>query len=214
MSQLRDLPKPASDAIIAETQGEVIRWVGRPDPGMMFRRTTPIWLMGIPWLALSGGMFGALIASAFFSPPPQRVIPQWEYVGMGLALVFISAFVLIGLGMMGAPFWVWWTSRRMAYVVTDRRLVRIGWRRRGMEVKSFDPTTFIAMERAERRDGSGTLIITTRLTKDSDGDSSKETEMIIGVKEVRTLDKLLRAFADARRNGGSDGAAPTRQAAE
>lgn len=202
---MRDLPRAANEAITAETQGEVIRWVGRPDPGQSFWRTTPIWLMGIPWLALSGGIFGSFVAAALFGKVRASGAGGWEPVILVVAILFCGAFVLIGFGMIGAPFWVWWKSRRMAYVVTDRRFLRIGWRRGGVEVKSFDPSTFIAIERSERRNGSGTLTITTHLSRDSDGDTSKETEMVIGVKDVRAADKFLRAFMEERRGGGGPG---------
>ena len=196
MSWMRDLPREAADAIVAETRGEIVSWAGRPKPSGAFWRTPPIWLMGIPWSALTFGIFGALLAAALsvpFGPPPSREIAPWEFVAMAVALVFTGAFVVVGLGMLGAPFWVWWKSRRMVYALTDRRLVRIGYGRK-RDVASFNPAQFVSIHRREKPDGTGTLTITTRLSKDSDGDTVKETEMLVGIPDAATADRLLRAM--------------------
>lgn len=205
MTNLRELPPAAAHAVTAETQGEIVRWVSRPSPSANFWRTTPIWLMGIPWLAFSGGMFGAFALGLLYGTPKVTVKGPagWESVGLSLALVFIGVFVLIGLAMFAAPFWVWWKSRRMVFVVTDKRLLRIGWGRGGArQVKSFNPARFVAIDRKQKSDGSGTLVITTLVTRDSDGDAAKETEMLVGVADVATADRLLTELMERGSAGG------------
>lgn len=168
-----------------------MRWTGRPAAGGSFWRTAPIWLMGIPWTAFSGAMFAALVAAVIAGPPADRVVPTWEFVAVAVAIIFVGAFLLIGLGMVGAPFWVWWKSRRTLFVVTDRRLVRmtLGATR---EVKSYDLAKIISTDRRAKRDGSGTLMVVTRVYKDSDGDTARDTEMLVGVANVAAADRLIR----------------------
>lgn len=196
MNWMRALPRAAVDAVTAETRGEIVKWAGQPSPRGAFWRTTPIWLMGIPWMALSGSGFAALAVSSFVAltgPSPARAIQPYEFAFMVVALLFTGAFVIIGIGMLGAPFWVWWKSRRMVYALTDRRLVRIGYGVK-REVVSFNPAWFVSIDRREGKSGIGTLTITTRVYKDSDGDTSKDTEMMVGVPDAATADRLMRAM--------------------
>lgn len=195
MDPLRNLPAAARRSVVNETHGEIVRWAGVPSASGVFWRTTPVWLMGFPWLALSGGMLAALVAAAFFSPRPSRAVPMWEYLAMGIGIVFVSSFVLIGLGMVATPFRTWWKARGTVYAITDKRLLRLtSWRRRGaIEAKSFDLTGLHSFERREKRDGSGNLTIVTRVTKDKSGDTSSEVEMLVGVPEVRLAENLLKA---------------------
>jgi hypothetical protein len=193
MNWMRALPRAAVDAVTAETRGEIVKWAGQPSPRGAFWRTTPIWLMGIPWTALMGAIVFVLVAAVWSGRPTDRVVTTWEFGIMAAMLVFVAAFVLIGLGMLAAPFWVWWKSRRMVYVLTDRRLVRIGYGAR-REVVSYNPALFVAIDRRQGKAGTGTLTITTRVYKDSDGDSVNDTEMLVGVPDAATADRLMRAM--------------------
>lgn len=200
MNRLDNLPTSLAHRITAETQGEIVRWVGRPNPGKVLFRSLPVWLMGLPWLALSGGIFAALIAVIFFSPKPARFVPIWEYGAMGLALLFVGAFLLVGLAMVGFPFWAWRKSQTMAYVITDKRLLRVSEKLHGaIEVKTVDPSRIIQMTRHQRPDGSGTLTLTLCVYKDSDGDDTRDVEMLVGVPDVQTAERLLAEFRDLRR---------------
>ncbi|MCB1504536.1 MAG: PH domain-containing protein [Hyphomicrobiaceae bacterium] len=208
MNPLNELPHDAVQTITAETQGEIIRWTGRPNPRSIFWSATPAWLMGIPWLALSGGMFGAMVHVALFGKANTAAMNGWGPAALGIAIVFVSAFVLIGLAMVGAPFWAWAKSRRMIYVITDKRLIRIGWDGRTKEVASWDPARIVSLLKRERRDGSGTLTVTTLVYQDSDGDKSKDVEILAGVPNVAAAERLLREKMDGRNGGASGGGAP------
>lgn len=193
MSWSKSIPRRVFDAITSETQGEIVRWAGQPDARASFWQTTPVWLMGVPWLALSGGMFGVLVAAVLAGPPADRVVPPWEFGLVAMMIIFIGSFVLIGIGMVGAPFYVWWKSRHMVYAITDRRLVRIIVGRQ-REVASFDPATFASIKRRQRRDGRGTLEIVTGYEKDSDGDRVASTELVVGVPDAAVADQLLQSM--------------------
>lgn len=193
MSWNRYIPRNAVEAITSETRGEIVRWAGAPDAGASFWRTTPIWLMGIPWLALSGGMLAVILSAVIAGPPATRVVPPWEFMLMAAMAIFIGGFTVIGIGMVGAPFYVWWKSRHMVYAITDRRLLRITLGRQ-REIVSFDPSTFASIKRQQRRDGRGTLEIVTGYDKDSDGDTVTKSELVVGVPDAAVADQLLQSM--------------------
>lgn len=190
MLGLNDLPHDLAAALKRETKGELIRWTSRPDPGRAFLGASPIWLMGVPWSALTFTLFGFLFASIFFSPPPERSVPPWEYVAMGAALIFAGSFVLIGLAMLFAPFLAWHQAQRTVHAITDKRLVSViaG---RSTSIKSVLPAQLVSFERKERADGSGTLKIVTGYEKDSEGGRVTLSEELIGVSSVATAERLL-----------------------
>ncbi|MBL8565051.1 MAG: hypothetical protein JNM89_04975 [Hyphomicrobiaceae bacterium] len=152
--------------------------------------------MGVPWTALTGGIFGVLVAGcivAVTSPPTGRIIQSWEIALMILALLFSGAFLVIGFGLLGAPFWVWWKSRQTVFVLTDKRLMRIFYGH-SREVVSFDPATFVSLQRRGGDRGAGTLTIVTGYAKDSDGDTVTNSEQIVGVQDVAQVERLIRAM--------------------
>ena len=53
---------------------------------------------------------------------------------------------------------------------------------------------FVSVDRREGKDGTGMLTITTRLDEDSDGDTAKDTEMLVGVPHAAVADRLMRAM--------------------
>ncbi len=204
---MRNLPRAAVEAVTAETRGEIVRWAGRPSPSGSFLRTTPIWLMGVPWTALIGGIFGVLVASCvatITSPPAGRIIQSWEIAMMALALLFAGAFLVIGFGLLGAPFWVWWKSRRTVFVLTDKRLLRI-FHGHSREVVSFDPATFVSLHRRGGDRGPGTLTIVTGYAKDSDGDTVTSSELIVGIQNVAQAERLIRGMMRVDRGATSFG---------
>lgn len=107
-----------------------------------------------------------------------------------MGLLFLTPFVLIGLGMLVAPVYAWRQARNTVHAVTDKRLVTLT-EGRARKVVSILPTHIISLERSERRDGSGTLKIVTGYRKDSDGDVVKHTEEIGHVAQVRAAERLL-----------------------
>ncbi len=191
MLELNDLPHDLAAALKRETKGELIRWTSRPDGGRAFLGASPIWLMGVPWSALTFTLFGLLFASIFLSPLPERPFPAWEYVAMGAALIFAGSFVLVGVAMLLAPFIAWHQAQRTVHAITGKRLVTVT-TVRSTSVKSVLPAQLVSFERRERADGSGTLKIVTGYEKDSEGDRITLSEELIGVASVAAAEQLLR----------------------
>lgn len=197
MAKTKALSGALDEVVRRETAGEKVWWTGKPKPTTVFRKTLPIWIMGIPWSALSFTMMGVLVLSIFFSPPPTRVIPRWEYVMAGAFLIFVGVFVMIGAGMLGAPFWTAWKATRTAHVITDKRLITITLGRK-LEIKSVLPEQLLGFERQQYADGSGSLIITTGHVRDSEGDTTRTTEELLGVPDIAKVEKLLRELKARR----------------
>lgn len=191
MVTLNHVPRHLAAAAKRETQGEIIRWIGQPSPGTSFSTATPIWLMGVPWSALTFTIFGVLVAAVLSGPPPQRAVPAWEYAAMVAALLFTGAFALLGAGMMLAPFWAAWKAHQTIHVITDKRLVTIA-AGRATRIVSVLPREIRSLVRTERTDGGGSLRIVTGYGRDSDGDNVERSETLIGVPEVAKAERLLR----------------------
>lgn len=128
------------------TRGERVEWMGRPIAGRMAIASLPMALGGIfytaffcLWIAMAGGIV---------SGGAWGLFPLWGV-----------PFVLVGLGMLTLPIWMYRKATRTAYAITDRRAISIepglfGW----VVVRSFEPTGLAILARTQNADGSGSLI--------------------------------------------------------
>ncbi|MDX2158121.1 MAG: hypothetical protein SFW09_16595 [Hyphomicrobiaceae bacterium] len=187
MSTPTSLPRRLRDALAKELPGEPILWTGRPSALRAFLASLPIWLFAIPWTAFSlGWEYMALGGWLSGKPPPS---PTHSIMGIVFPL-FGLPFVLIGIGMMLAPFAAWSRARRTVHAVSNHRFLTITVGRR-LTVKSHATSSIVRTERIERRDGTGTLKVVTGIRRDSDGDRVEDTEVLIGIPEVRKVDRLI-----------------------
>src|SRR3712207_4913094 len=114
------LPEEIDNRVRSELRDrEHLVWAGQPRPSRVMRSAIPIVLFGIPWTAFaifwmvvaSGMLFGGFGGGgpgpfgAFFSCFPLFGLP----------------FVLVGLGMLSSPFWMYRRAKRTCYAVTDQR---------------------------------------------------------------------------------------------
>lgn len=194
MTALNHLPPELTKALKRETQGEIIRWVGRPKPSTTFLKAMPIWIMGIPWSAVTFTIFGAMLLAALSDKPPGHSVDPWELTMMRAGLLFTGVFALIGAGMLGYPFWAAWKARQTVYAITSERLLSlvVG---KTVTTRSTWPNMIGQIERKEARDGSGSLSIVTGHKKDSEGDTVIQTEELIGVDNVAAAERQLLEFA-------------------
>lgn len=199
MSWKTALPPEAIATIEAETQGETVRWAGKPDASRAFRAGFAIYAMALPWCALIFTVFGVLVLAVTSGKTPSRPIPLWEYWAMGAALIFAGSFVAVGIGMLLTPFWVRWKARRTVYAITDRRVLTIV-TGRTTEVSAIAADKIVKLTRKEKRDGSGTLRIVTGYGKDSDGDRVEEATELYAVPNVRAAEQ---AVEDMRARGSA-----------
>ena len=176
--------------------GERVLWAGQPSPKRYTRGSWGLVLFGIPWTAFA--VFWTTMAFV-----GTRAIPGNNPMATGFRWffpLFGIPFILIGLGMLSAP---WWGRRKAAgvfYAITDRRALisEPGWRG-ARTVKSFAPGELQTIERTEHADGSGDLIFSRRSWRDSDGDRRSSAVGFTGVPRVREVEaQLRRLIADAR----------------
>lgn len=164
--------------------GERVRWTGQPDPRRTVLPSLLIWLFFIPWTAFS--VFWMAAASGFEVPTFTK--PNHWFALFGLP------FVLIGLGGLSSPLWVWRRARRTFHAITDRRALTIvdG---RSMKVESWAPDQFERIARTERPDGSGDLLFAT-LQNRSSGSRSPLAVGFRGVANVRDAERELRRLIE------------------
>ncbi len=166
--------------------GERVLWMAKPRPRRQLR-SFGIYLFAIPWTAFSVFWIGMAgfghgtpdVASIFFT-------------------LFGLPFLLIGIGMLAAPFVAVATARRTVYALTDRRVLRIGWGRRTV-TKSVLLSQVGPITRTSGADGYGDLKIETHTSSDGDGGRTTETFNLDGVPDVAGLERLLLEAAHTAR---------------
>ena len=142
----------------------------------------PIVLFGIPWTLFA--IFWIAGASGF-------KMPDFSH-GAGLFPLFGVPFVLVGFGMLSAPYWAARKAAASAYVITNERVMLIesgvfG----GVSVRSFLPHQLSDLRRVQLPDGSGDLILDKKITTNSEGSRSTTDIGFFGVPDVRGVEALV-----------------------
>jgi hypothetical protein len=184
------VPRELVARLTRDLQGERILWAGQPSPRAAFWAGAPIWLFAIPWLAFSLG-WEAIALAAYFGTDLDKT-PGGAGLMAAIFPLFGIPFVLIGIGLVGKPFWNAWRARRSVHVLTDKRLVTARLRGSALEVDSIAPGRIMAISRLEGREGIGTLTFSLGAFRDSDGDPVEKRESWVGIADVKTLEDRLR----------------------
>lgn len=110
--------------------------------------------------------------------------------------LFGVPFLLIGAGMLSAPFWVRRKASRTVYALTDRRAIVVaGTIRGGRQIRSYGPEDMRDMHRTERADGSGDLVFyeTTRTVRGKHGTRQvTQPHGFLCVAAVAELERVVR----------------------
>jgi hypothetical protein len=167
--------------------GERIEWIDQPIPRRLARTTLPSVLFGIPWTAFA--IFWTAMAAW----------GTWRDGGAGWFRLFPFwgvPFILIGFGMLSAPYWAARRAKRTAYVLTNRRaiLISLGWRG-SVSIRSFDPDCLKDIRREERADGSGDLVFAEDISTGSRGRTQTTNVGFIAVKDVKSVEERVRHLA-------------------
>lgn len=174
---------------------ETVLWhgwqLGRLEP-----RAFAIYVFAIPWTAFSV-MWTALAAGAIAGAGEDG--PGW--IGWAFPL-FGLPFVAIGLAMLARPFLPWFQHGRVLYVVTDKRVLKLGMVRE-LVVQTAPADRIGLVQRHEQGDGSGRLQLAIRIGKDSDGDRQTEYFEIGRVADVMgaqaAIDRMATSAAGPER---------------
>lgn len=178
--------------------GERVLWSGRPFPARVMLSTFAIWFFAIPWTAFA--LFWETMAlSPWFAESGSRGAPKAFEFGFAIVFpLFGLPFVLIGLGMMAAPFYAYRKAQRTVFAITSERALIMDGGARG-EVKTF-PLAQMSGEvrKSVRSDGSGSLYFSFQKRIDGDGDrvtDRKGFECVADVNEVeRKLQQAVASF--------------------
>ncbi len=131
------------------------------------RQSFGMYFFAIPWtaFALLWTTVAAAGVSTIGSEGPGWI--AWAFPLFGLP------FILVGLGMLAAPFTPWLQQGRVLYAITNQRVLRLSLHRE-LVVKALPAGRIGLIERRESRDGTGVLKMAVKVGKDSDGDARTE----------------------------------------
>ena len=195
MARIADESRGDSALAIAKGElrpGERLIWAEYPKPVALARRDAPMSLMGIPFTAFAifwtwGASHGVERDDSSF----RLFFPLWGLM-----------FVAFGLSMLLRPLWSALRARSTVYAITDlRALIISGTRSR--RVESFEPSSLGNIERTERSDGSGNIILRRGIAWRSPFEFRRDVAPaagFFGVPEVRRVEAALGKLAASSRS--------------
>jgi hypothetical protein len=176
-------------ALDCAAQGERILWSGQPKASRMWP-LFGIWLFAVPWTAFA--IFWESIALMPWAAGTKT--PDGITHSFGIIMpLFGLPFVLIGLGMMAAPFWAMAKAKSTVHALTDKRLLTIvTGRSTKVTAVAIDRTG--PVETGIGPDGSGSFKVQTGSHIDSDGDRVTDRFEFAGIDNVAELERAFRTL--------------------
>ena len=179
-------PPQLQEALDRELEhGERGKWAGMPKPRLFTPASVGSFLFAIPWTGFS--VFWICGAAGFKIPEfnkPQDLFP-----------LFGLPFLLIGLGMLSAPWWSYRSAFRTLYAITNQRAVIIKQGMSSNTVRSFTPSDLFDLEKVERRDGSGDVLFDLPRGMASNN-AGRALAGFFGVDDARSVEHMLRELAE------------------
>jgi len=138
--------------------------LGRIDP-----RHFLSFVFAVPWTAFSLAWTGLAAAAVGASDQTGLGLFAWVFPLFGLP------FIAVGVWLLLRPFLPLRERGRVLYVVTDRRILKLGFGRE-LSIKAAPADCIGLVQRTEGRDGTtGTLSLAVRIGRDSNGDRQTES---------------------------------------
>jgi hypothetical protein len=163
--------------------GEQILWSARPDPMRVARQYIVLFVFGIPFTLFALFWMGMTTMITGFMPG--------EFTPFKLFPLFGVPFVLVGLGLLSAPFRAYHKARSGAYAITNRRIIMIeGGTSR--TVKSFVQKDVQQIERREHSNGTGDVIFARERVRGSKGRINTREIGFFGIAQAQEVERLLR----------------------
>jgi hypothetical protein len=160
----------------------------------------PIFVFAIPWTAFS--LFWEAMAFGIWINKSEQANGNIEQVLGIIFPLFGLPFVLIGLGMLSAPFILLARARKTVYAITDRRILIVTTGNKGRRkvesrsLKDIKPE----LARKENKDGSGSLFLGSGFDVEQPFAPNMKLRGFEQVPQVREVEaKLRRAMEDDRR---------------
>jgi hypothetical protein len=193
------IPRSLRDFAEREFIGEKLVWAARPDNRIAVLMSFGIWLFAIPWTAFSlfwisvpgAALYEAYTGDMIGAPKGAPTFAMWAFALWGVP------FVLVGFGMLLAPFFTWRKGSETLFVLTSKRLTTL---QSGSQVKviSIYPQEISGLSRKEGPDGRGTLTISLGYERDSDGDRVPKSAVFGVITDVRKVEAMVRDLADRK----------------
>jgi len=180
------IPQELQDRVENELgQEERVEWMDMPRARLFAGGSLGIVLFGIPWTAFA--VFWMCGAAGFQMPDFKD--------GGDFFVLFGIPFVLVGLGMLTSPYWMYRKMLRTVYVITDRRAILfVGGRT--TTIRSFGPEQLGQVYRRERKNGYGDVVIGRSTWEDSDDKRRSREFGFFGVRNAKEVEEMLRELAE------------------
>jgi hypothetical protein len=189
-----DVMDPSNVQLSAQSElqgGESLLWTGPANPGRSAMSALPAAFFGIPFAAFAFFWMSTAYHSTHNLANRHNALPS----GFSAFPLFGLPFLLIGIGLVLSPLFVYLKGRSGVYAVTNRRVMVIsGTSTRS--VKSIIPTDIAEVDHRERPDGTGDVLIRTNSVMRTNNGTTQITVGLFGVpnvKEVAGLVMKLRA---------------------
>lgn len=171
--------------------GEFIKWIEQPLPRFTLQ-SLGYFLFGIPWTTFA--IFLMYLVAGFKIPILHKGILHEGIKSEHLFALFGVPFVLIGLWMVTSPFRERLKASQTVYLITNKRAISIesGW---FTTIRKYTPAQLKDLYYKKRQDGTGDVVITTRIYKDTDGYSQIKEIGFMNVRNPREVERLLQQLA-------------------
>ncbi|ADI30796.1 hypothetical protein [Methylotenera versatilis] len=164
---------------------EVLKWVAQPISSQLVKSSFWLWLFFIPWTAFS--LFWTAGASGFHWP-------DWGNLGAySLFPLFGLPFIAIGIWGLALPFTMRRKANSTVYAITNQRLLIASFGKT-TNLQIFFPKDVNHLNRVEKSDGSGDLIFSHQIYRDSDGDRNIAKEGFYAVRDLKKVERLIEDF--------------------
>jgi hypothetical protein len=162
--------------------GESLQWTGLADATRAAISSLPVMLFGLPFAGFS--IFWMTMAfhgthNSRSSSPVSAFFP-----------LFGLPFLVIGLGIVGAPLFAYLKAQKTAYAITDKRIIVIT-DGRTRSVKSCTPADIVSVDHLERTGGTGDVIIRTNGVIQQRNSASQINVSLLGVSNVKEVARLV-----------------------
>ena len=159
--------------------GENIDWLGKPIPRYLVYEGPRKLIFGIAWTAFN----------LFF------LITVVSRIGFSLVLLCFIPLFLFGFVCLSAPIRVHHNLKKIAYIVTNKRAIRIYHGRYTGITQSFYPKHLKDIYIKEYKDGSGDVIVTCQALRDCWFGNTRNPLGFHQVQNPKQLEKRLKKLA-------------------
>jgi hypothetical protein len=166
--------------------GESLLWSGPANPGRSAMSALPAALFGIPFAGFAFFWMSTAYRGTHNLANHHNALPG----AFSVFPLFGLPFLLIGIGLVLSPIFVYLKGRSGVYAVTNRRVMLItGTTSRS--VKSIIPTDIAEVDHRERPDGTGDVLIRTNSVVRTNNGTTQITVGLYGVPNVKDVAGLV-----------------------